>query len=165
MPRTFSRRQRSRYISPGPSTHALLSSIIFQSSCSVSYQMMDTLIRACANRRTTTVGPSAPTHPAIPTTATPRYTPAMFRRPQPRLATKSELSKSLLEDTKSSKKVSVLQRLSPLTQAAVRPLPPTGQPEGKALGFFDAAFLLAGSAVLSVIGGSAFLAVRYFRSR
>ncbi|KAJ9603049.1 hypothetical protein H2200_012344 [Cladophialophora chaetospira] len=107
------------------------------------------------------VGPSAPLHPTIPTTATPRYTPEMFRQPQPRIATASDLSKSVLEDSK----VPMQQKLSSWSQAAARPLPPTGQGDGKALGFFDAAFLLFGGTLVSAIGTGVFFAVRHWRRR
>ncbi|KIW62194.1 hypothetical protein PV04_10392 [Phialophora macrospora] len=112
------------------------------------------------------IGPSAPVHPTAPTTATPRYASAMFRRPQPRSATASDLSKTiLLEDSKASTRASIQDQLSSWSRAAARPLRPTGQGDGKALGFFDAAFLLAGGTVLSVAATSIFLTVRYLRRR
>lgn len=46
---TFSRRQKSRYISPSPSTYARLLSTTSQSSCSVSYIIMNHQTRIIAN--------------------------------------------------------------------------------------------------------------------
>ncbi len=72
---------------------------------------------------------------------------------------------SLLDNSKARNGTSVQEKLISLGQAAVRPLPPTGQADGKAVGFFDAAFLIVGGTIVSAMGTGLFFAVRHLRRR
>jgi hypothetical protein len=93
----------------------------------------------------------------------------MFQRPAPRLTppSSSTLSKSLDQDRSksSSRALHALDQLKTWNQAVVKPLPPTGQGDGKMLGFFDTAFLLVGGTALSLVGAGVAMSVRYYLSK
>lgn len=99
------------------------------------------------------VGPYAPQHPSIAPTSSPRYSPAIFRSPKPRISQPSHLTHLyyVMKLSRSSKALdawtcSILES----------PLPASNQRDGKVSGFFDQAFMAVGVISLSVVAAGTF---------
>ncbi|EXJ74260.1 uncharacterized protein A1O5_02556 [Cladophialophora psammophila CBS 110553] len=108
------------------------------------------------------VGPFAPKHPTIAPSPSPRYTPTLFRSPRPRLAHPSELT-IISQDAIRSRSTKELESWS--RAVLQRALPAINQGEGRAVGFFDQAFMTIGIVIVSVVAGSAFAVFRMIRQR
>jgi hypothetical protein len=106
------------------------------------------------------VGPFAPKHPTIAPTSSPRYSPALFRSPRPRISQISHLT-SVYDEVTHSRSVRLLDVW---TRSVLKsPLPAFKQGDGKVTGFFDQAIMAAGAVALSVAGGSVFALLWFTR--
>lgn len=100
------------------------------------------------------VGPAAPTAHAPDFLH--RYSRAMFSVPRPQFAEKPPPAFQRVEDLLSSGVAGTSKGKSKVTAAALRekavkPLPPTGQSDNKAIGFFESGILTGAAIYLSVV--------------
>lgn len=97
------------------------------------------------------VGPFAPKHPSIAPNSSPRYCPAIFRSPKPRVNRPSHLT-NLYNEMKLPRSNKELDILTSFLLKS--PLPALNQQDGKVSGFFDQAFMAVGIISLSVVAAS-----------
>ncbi|OQU99475.1 hypothetical protein CLAIMM_05105 [Cladophialophora immunda] len=108
------------------------------------------------------VGPFAPKHPTIAPSLSPRYPSTLFRCPRPRLAHLSDLT-TLSHNAMRSRSTKELASWSRST--IQQTLPTIDQHDGRAIGFFDQAFMTLGIVIFSVVAGGAFVAFKIIRER
>lgn len=82
-----------------------------------------------------------------------RYNRDMFSVPRPQFVEKLPASFQKVEDLLSARdeKASGKVTTSTLRAVAVKPLPPTGQPDNKAVGFFEGGLLTGAGIYVSII--------------